>query len=421
MIPAGAGTRITDMSAHPRHPTLPVRVGPVVIGGERPIVVQSMTNTDTADAEATAQQVRALARAGSELVRITVNSDEAAAAVPRVRERLEQMGVAVPLIGDFHFNGHKLLRAHPACAEALAKYRINPGNVGRGSKRDPQFAEMIEVACRHGKPVRIGVNWGSLDQDLLTRLMDENSRAAAPRSAQDVMRDAIVTSAVASAERARELGLPAERIVLSAKVSGVQDLIAVYRDLAARSRYPLHLGLTEAGMGSKGIVASTAALSVLLQEGIGDTIRVSLTPEPGGDRTREVIVAQEILQSLGLRAFMPMVVACPGCGRTTSTYFQQLAQSIEAHIRRRMPEWQQHYEGVEDMTVAVMGCVVNGPGESKHASIGISLPGTGERPVAPVYEDGEKTVTLKGERIAEEFQELVERYVQRRFARRSAA
>ncbi|MBV6424448.1 MAG: 4-hydroxy-3-methylbut-2-en-1-yl diphosphate synthase (flavodoxin) [Steroidobacteraceae bacterium] len=409
------------MSAHPRHPTLPVRVGPVVIGGERPIVVQSMTNTDTADAEATAQQVRALARAGSELVRITVNSDEAAAAVPRVRERLEQMGVAVPLIGDFHFNGHKLLRAHPACAEALAKYRINPGNVGRGSKRDPQFAEMIEVACRHGKPVRIGVNWGSLDQDLLTRLMDENSRAAAPRSAQDVMRDAIVTSAVASAERARELGLPAERIVLSAKVSGVQDLIAVYRDLAARSRYPLHLGLTEAGMGSKGIVASTAALSVLLQEGIGDTIRVSLTPEPGGDRTREVIVAQEILQSLGLRAFMPMVVACPGCGRTTSTYFQQLAQSIEAHIRRRMPEWQQHYEGVEDMTVAVMGCVVNGPGESKHASIGISLPGTGERPVAPVYEDGEKTVTLKGERIAEEFQELVERYVQRRFARRSAA
>ncbi len=409
------------MSAHPRHPTLPVRVGPVVIGGERPIVVQSMTNTDTADAEATAQQVRALARAGSELVRITVNSDEAAAAVPRVRERLEQMGVAVPLIGDFHFNGHKLLRAHPACAEALAKYRINPGNVGRGSKRDPQFAEMIEVACRHGKPVRIGVNWGSLDQDLLTRLMDENSRAAAPRSAQDVMRDAIVTSAVASAERARELGLPAERIVLSAKVSGVQDLIAVYRDLAARSRYPLHLGLTEAGMGSKGIVASTAARSVLLQEGIGDTIRVSLTPEPGGDRTREVIVAQEILQSLGLRAFMPMVVACPGCGRTTSTYFQQLAQSIEAHIRRRMPEWQQHYEGVEDMTVAVMGCVVNGPGESKHASIGISLPGTGERPVAPVYEDGEKTVTLKGERIAEEFQELVERYVQRRFARRSAA
>ncbi|MGD9596853.1 MAG: flavodoxin-dependent (E)-4-hydroxy-3-methylbut-2-enyl-diphosphate synthase [Steroidobacteraceae bacterium] len=409
------------MSAHPRRPTLPVRVGPVVIGGERPIVVQSMTNTDTADAEATAQQVRALARAGSELVRITVNSDAAAAAVPRVRARLDQMGVAVPLIGDFHFNGHKLLREHPACAEALAKYRINPGNVGRGSKRDPQFAEMIEVACRYGRPVRIGVNWGSLDQDLLTRLMDENSRAQAPRSAQDVMRDAIVTSAVASAERARELGLPAERIVLSAKVSGVQDLIAVYRDMAARCRYPLHLGLTEAGMGSKGIVASTAALAVLLQEGIGDTIRISLTPEPGGDRTREVIVAQEILQSLGLRAFMPMVVACPGCGRTTSTYFQQLAQSIEAHIRRRMPEWQQHYEGVEDMTVAVMGCVVNGPGESKHASIGISLPGTGERPVAPVYEDGEKTVTLKGERIAEEFQELVERYVERRFARRSAA
>ncbi|MBV6415977.1 MAG: 4-hydroxy-3-methylbut-2-en-1-yl diphosphate synthase (flavodoxin) [Steroidobacteraceae bacterium] len=409
------------MSTHPRRPALPVRVGSAVIGGKQPIVVQSMTNTDTADTEATAQQVRALARAGSELVRITVNSDEAAASVPHVRERLDQMGVTVPLIGDFHFNGHKLLRGHPACAEALAKYRINPGNVGRGSKRDPQFAEMIEVACRFGKPVRIGVNWGSLDQDLLTRLMDENSRAAAPRSAQDVMRDAIVTSAIASAERARELGLPAERIVLSAKVSGVQDLIAVYRDMAARCRYPLHLGLTEAGMGSKGIVASTAAMAVLLQEGIGDTIRVSLTPEPGGDRTQEVIVAQEILQTMGLRAFMPMVVACPGCGRTTSTYFQQLAQSIQSYIRQRMPEWQKTHEGVEDMTVAVMGCVVNGPGESKHASIGISLPGTGERPVAPVYEDGEKTVTLKGEHIAEEFQQLVERYVERRYARRSAA
>ena len=408
------------MSAHPRRSSLAVHVGAAVIGGNRPIVVQSMTNTDTADAEATAQQVRSLARAGSELVRITVNSDETAAAVPHVRDRLDQMGVAVPLIGDFHFNGHKLLREHPACAEALAKYRINPGNVGRGSKRDPQFAEMIETACRHDKPVRIGVNWGSLDQDLLTRLMDENSRAAAPRSAQDVMRDAIVTSAVASAERARELGLREDRIVLSAKVSGVQDLIAVYRDMAARCRYPLHLGLTEAGMGSKGIVASTAGMSILLQEGIGDTIRVSLTPEPGGDRTQEVIVAQEILQTMGLRAFIPMVVACPGCGRTTSTYFQQLAQSIQAHVRHRMPEWRKAFDGVEDMTVAVMGCVVNGPGESKHASIGISLPGTGERPVAPVYEDGEKTVTLKGERIAEEFQALVERYVERRFVRKAA-
>ncbi|MFO1510393.1 MAG: flavodoxin-dependent (E)-4-hydroxy-3-methylbut-2-enyl-diphosphate synthase [Steroidobacteraceae bacterium] len=407
------------MSAYPRRPSLAVRVGATVIGGGHPIVVQSMTNTDTADAEATAQQVKSLARAGSELVRVTVNTDEAAAAVPHVRDRLAQMGVTVPLIGDFHFNGHKLLREHPACAEALAKYRINPGNVGRGSKRDPQFAEMIETACRHDKPVRIGVNWGSLDQDLLTRMMDENSRSAQPRSAQDVMRDAIVTSAVASADRACELGLPADRIVLSAKVSGVQDLIAVYRDLAARCRYPLHLGLTEAGMGSKGIVASTAGMAVLLQEGIGDTIRVSLTPEPGGDRTQEVIVAQEILQTMGLRAFIPMVVACPGCGRTTSTYFQQLAQSIQSHVRARMPEWRKTYDGVEDMTVAVMGCVVNGPGESKHAGIGISLPGTGERPVAPVYEDGEKTVTLKGDHIAEEFQQLVERYVARRFARRS--
>jgi len=407
------------MSLLPRRTTLAVHVGPVVIGSARPIVVQSMTNTDTADVEATAQQVKDLARAGSELVRVTVNSAEAAAAVPAVRDRLAQLGVEVPLIGDFHFNGHKLLREHPACAEALAKYRINPGNVGRGSKRDPQFAEMIEAACRYDKPVRIGVNWGSLDQDLLTRMMDENSAAAEPRSAQAVMRDAIVTSAVASAARARELGLPAGRIVLSAKVSGVQDLIAVYRDMATRCQYPLHLGLTEAGMGSKGIVASTAGMAVLLQEGIGDTIRVSLTPEPGGDRTQEVIVAQEILQTMGLRAFIPMVVACPGCGRTTSTWFQQLAQSIQSHVRHRMPEWRRNYEGVEDMTVAVMGCVVNGPGESKHASIGISLPGTGERPVAPVYEDGAKTVTLKGENIAAEFQQLVERYVERRFARRS--
>ena len=406
------------MSAYPRRPSLAVRVGATVIGGGHPIVVQSMTNTDTADAEATAQQVKSLARAGSELVRVTVNTDEAAAAVPHVRDRLAQMGVTVPLIGDFHFNGHKLLREHPACAEALAKYRINPGNVGRGSKRDPQFAEMIETACRHDKPVRIGVNWGSLDQDLLTRMMDENSRSAQPRSAQDVMRDAIVTSAVASADRACELGLPADRIVLSAKVSGVQDLIAVYRDLAARCRYPLHLGLTEAGMGSKGIVASTAGMAVLLQEGIGDTIRVSLTPEPGGDRTQEVIVAQEILQTMGLRSFAPMVVACPGCGRTTSTYFQELAQAIQSHLRRRMPEWRKRHPGVERMTVAVMGCVVNGPGESKHANIGISLPGTGERPVAPVYVDGEKGPTLKGEHIADEFQQLVEQYVERTYPAR---
>jgi (E)-4-hydroxy-3-methylbut-2-enyl-diphosphate synthase len=379
-----------------------------------------MTNTDTADIDGTAQQVKALARAGSELVRITVNSSEAAAAVAPIRERLDQMGVCVPLVGDFHFNGHKLLREQPGCAEALAKYRINPGNVGRGSKRDPQFAEMIETACRYGKPVRIGVNWGSLDQELLTRLMDENSSSAQPLTAQQVMRNAVVQSALDSARRAEELGLAHDRIILSAKVSGVQDLIAIYRNLASRCDYPLHLGLTEAGMGSKGIVASTAGMSVLLQEGIGDTIRVSLTPEPGGDRTQEVIVAQEILQTMGLRAFTPLVIACPGCGRTTSTFFQELAQSIQSHIRHRMPEWRRHFDGVEDMTVAVMGCVVNGPGESKHANIGISLPGTGERPVAPVYVDGEKTVTLKGERIAEEFQELVESYVARTFARKGA-
>ncbi len=405
--------------ANPRRHTLTVQIGSVRVGSAHPIVVQSMTNTDTADAEGTAQQVKALARAGSELVRITVNTAEAAAAVAPIRERLDQLGVSVPLIGDFHFNGHKLLREHPACAEALAKYRINPGNVGRGSKRDPQFAEMIEVACRYGKPVRIGVNWGSLDQDLLTRLMDENSASAEPLDAREVMRRAVVLSALGSAERAVELGLARDRIILSAKVSGVQDLIAIYRDLAARCEFPLHLGLTEAGMGSKGIVASTAGMAVLLQQGIGDTIRVSLTPEPGGDRTHEVIVAQEILQTMGLRSFTPLVVACPGCGRTTSTYFQELAQRIQSHIRHRMPEWRRHYEGVEDMTVAVMGCVVNGPGESKHANIGISLPGTGERPVAPVYEDGEKTVTLKGEHIAEEFQELVERYVARRYAARA--
>jgi (E)-4-hydroxy-3-methylbut-2-enyl-diphosphate synthase len=402
----------------PRRSSVPVHVGTVKVGGGAPIVVQSMTNTDTADVESTAQQVKALARAGSELVRITVNTAEAAAAVPHIHERLAQLGVSAPLIGDFHFNGHKLLREHPACAEALAKYRINPGNVGRGSKRDPQFAEMIDVACRFGKPVRIGVNWGSLDQDLLTRLMDENSRSPAPRDANDVVREAMVQSGLESARRAEELGLAHDRIIISAKVSGVQDLIAVYRTLGARCDYPLHLGLTEAGMGSKGIVASTAAMAVLLQEGIGDTIRVSLTPEPQGDRTNEVLVAQEILQTMGLRSFMPMVIACPGCGRTTSTYFQQLAQDIQSYVRHKMPEWRRTHAGVEDMTVAVMGCVVNGPGESKHANIGISLPGTGERPVAPVYVDGEKTVTLKGERIAEEFQRLVEEYVERNYSRR---
>ncbi|HWG30312.1 MAG TPA: flavodoxin-dependent (E)-4-hydroxy-3-methylbut-2-enyl-diphosphate synthase [Steroidobacteraceae bacterium] len=412
------------MSA-PRRSSIQVSIGSpatglIRVGGNAPVVVQSMTNTDTADVEGTAQQVKALARAGSELVRITVNSSEAAAAVAPIRERLEQMGVHVPLIGDFHFNGHKLLREQPGCAEALAKYRINPGNVGRGSKRDPQFAEMIETACRYGKPVRIGVNWGSLDQDLLTRLMDENSASSEPLTAQQVMRKAVVLSALESAQRAEELGLAHDRIILSAKVSGVQDLIAIYADLASRCDYPLHLGLTEAGMGSKGIVASTAGMSVLLQQGIGDTIRVSLTPQPGGDRTQEVIVAQEILQTMGLRSFTPLVVACPGCGRTTSTFFQELAQRIQSHIRHRMPAWRRDFNGVEDMTVAVMGCVVNGPGESKHANIGISLPGTGERPVAPVYVDGEKTVTLKGERIAEEFQELVEDYVARKFSRKSA-
>ncbi len=407
------------MSRLPRRRSVQVRVGRVVIGGDHPVVVQSMTNTDTADIEATALQVRALALAGSELVRVTVNTEEAAAAVPAIAARVREFGMDVPLVGDFHFNGHKLLREHPACAETLAKYRINPGNVGRGSKRDPQFAEMIEIACRHGKPVRIGVNWGSLDQDLLTRLMDENSRSAEPLDAVDVVREALVVSALDSAARAEELGLPHDSIVISCKVSGVQDLIGVYRNLAVRCDYPLHLGLTEAGMGSKGIVASTAAMSVLLQEGIGDTIRVSLTPDPGGDRTNEVQVAQEMLQTMGLRSFTPMVVACPGCGRTTSTYFQELAQKIQAHLRKRMPEWRRQYAGVEEMTVAVMGCVVNGPGESKHANIGISLPGTGERPVAPVYIDGEKGPTLKGEHIAEEFQALVEQYVERTYGTRT--
>ncbi len=402
-----------------RRTSVAVPIDHVIVGGGAPVVVQSMTNTDTADIDATVAQTRSLALAGSELVRITVNSEAAAKAVPEIRERLHGAGINVPLVGDFHFNGHKLLSRYPDCAEALAKYRINPGNVGRGSKRDPQFAAMIEVACRHDRPVRIGVNWGSLDQELLTRLMDENSNSESPVDAAEIVHRAMIASALESARRAEELGLGRNRIVLSCKMSGVQDLIAVYRSLAAQCEYPLHLGLTEAGMGSKGIVASTAALAILLQEGIGDTIRISLTPEPGGDRAREVIVAQEILQTMGLRAFTPMVIACPGCGRTTSTFFQELAQQIQDHIRHRMPEWRKTYNGVEDMTVAVMGCVVNGPGESKHANIGISLPGTGERPVAPVYEDGAKTVTLKGEGIAQEFQSLVEAYIERSYRHRS--
>ncbi len=404
-----------------RRSTRPVDVGSVRIGGGAPIVVQSMTNTDTADVEATTRQVAELAEAGSELVRITVNNDASAAAVPRIRDALDRRGIEVPLVGDFHFNGHKLLATHPACAEALGKLRINPGNVGKGRRRDEQFAQMIEIACRYDRPVRIGVNWGSLDQDLLAHMLDENQRRAQPRDLTLINREAVVESAIASAHRAEELGLPPERIVLSCKMSGVQDLIAVYRDLAERGDYALHLGLTEAGTGTKGIVASTAALSVLLQEGIGDTIRISLTPEPGGARTREVVVAQEILQTMGLRAFTPMVVACPGCGRTTSTYFQQLAEDIQQHLRRRMPEWKDRYPGVEEMQVAVMGCVVNGPGESRHANVGISLPGTGERPVAPVYVDGEKTVTLKGEHIAEEFQEIVEDYVERTYGQQDAS
>jgi (E)-4-hydroxy-3-methylbut-2-enyl-diphosphate synthase len=387
----------------------------VRVGGDAPVVVQSMTNTDTADPVATAIQVKELARAGSELVRITVNSAAAAAEVAALREQLDRMGVDVPLVGDFHYNGHKLLADYPECAAALSKYRINPGNVGAGRKRDDNFARMIEIACRHGKPVRIGVNWGSLDQSLLARLMDENAARTEPWEAQAVMREALVTSAIESAQRAVALGLPADQICLSAKVSNAQDLIAVYRSLAARCDWPLHLGLTEAGMGSKGIVASTAAMAVLLQEGIGDTIRVSLTPEPGGDRTKEVVVAQEILQSLGLRAFAPVVVACPGCGRTSSTFFQELAQKIQSYLREQMPVWRISHPGVESMQVAVMGCVVNGPGESRHADIGISLPGSGEAPVAPVFVDGERTVTLKGERIAEEFQAIVDDYVRRRY------
>jgi (E)-4-hydroxy-3-methylbut-2-enyl-diphosphate synthase len=388
----------------------------VVIGSDAPIVVQSMTNTDTADVIGTAIQIKELAKAGSELVRITVNNAEAASAVPAICEQLARMGVEVPLVGDFHYNGHKLLSDFPECARALAKYRINPGNVGQGAKRDTQFAQMIEIACKHEKPVRIGVNWGSLDQVLLARVMDENAQRSRPWSAQAVMHEALVTSAIENAVRAEEVGLPGDRIILSCKVSGVQDLIAVYRSLASRCDYPLHLGLTEAGMGSKGIVASTAALSVLLQEGIGDTIRISLTPEPGGDRTREVIVGQEILQTMGLRKFTPMVIACPGCGRTTSTTFQELADNIQTYLRDQMPVWKKQYPGVESMNVAVMGCIVNGPGESKHANIGISLPGTGELPSAPVFVDGQKTVTLRGERIAEEFQAIVLDYVKSHYA-----
>jgi (E)-4-hydroxy-3-methylbut-2-enyl-diphosphate synthase len=389
----------------------------VKIGGDAPVMVQSMTNTDTADAVATAIQVKALAQAGSEVVRITVNSPEAAAEVEAIRNQLDRMGVDVPLVGDFHYNGHKLLTDYPGCAAALSAYRINPGNVGRGAKREDNFAKMIEIAARHAKPVRIGVNWGSLDQELLARMMDDNARRAQPWEAGAVLREALVRSAIENAQRAEELGLGGDMIVLSAKVSGVQDLIAVYRELARRCDYPLHLGLTEAGMGSKGIVASTAALAVLLQEGIGDTIRVSLTPAPGEPRTREVEVAQQILQTMGLRAFTPMVIACPGCGRTTSTFFQELADKIQNYLRDQMPVWRSQYPGVETMNVAVMGCVVNGPGESKHANIGISLPGSGEAPVAPVFVDGQRTVTLKGERIAEEFQAIVEDYVRRRYAR----
>jgi len=392
----------------------------VLVGGDAPVVVQSMTNTDTADAIGTAIQVKELAQAGSEVVRITVNSPDAAREVPAIRAQLDRMGQGVPLIGDFHYNGHKLLADFPDCAAALSKYRINPGNVGKGARGEDNFARMIEVACRHQKPVRIGVNWGSLDQELLARMMDENARRAAPWPAAAVLREALVRSALDSAARAESLGQPGDRICLSAKVSGVQDLIAVYRALAARCDYPLHLGLTEAGMGSKGIVSSTAALAVLLQEGIGDTIRVSLTPAPGESRTREVQVAQEVLQSLGLRAFTPQVIACPGCGRTTSTYFQELAERIQAFLRAQMPAWRAAYPGVEAMNVAVMGCVVNGPGESKHANIGISLPGTGEQPVAPVFVDGVRTVTLKGEHIAEEFQALVSDYVLRTYGRSAA-
>ncbi len=405
----------------PRRASVAVDVGGVIVGGGAPVVVQSMTNTDTADVDATVAQVAALSRAGSELVRITVDRDESAAAVPKIRERLERLGLDVPLIGDFHYIGHKLLADHPACAEALAKYRINPGNVGFKDKKDKQFAEIVEKAIAYDKPVRIGVNWGSLDQELLTRLMDENQNNGSPLSARDVTREAIVQSALLSAELAEEIGLPRNRIVLSAKVSQVQDLIACYSMLADRSDHALHLGLTEAGMGSKGIVASSAAMGYVLQQGIGDTIRVSLTPEPGGDRTREVIVAQELLQVMGFRQFLPVVAACPGCGRTTSTVFQELAQKIESDLRKNMPVWREKYPGVESLNVAVMGCIVNGPGESKHADIGISLPGTGESPAAPVFIDGQKAHTLRGPKIAEDFEAMVKDYIEARFGQNTAA
>jgi (E)-4-hydroxy-3-methylbut-2-enyl-diphosphate synthase len=402
-------------SAQERHKSIAVNVGGVTVGGGAPIVVQSMTNTDTADAEGTARQVAALARAGSELVRITVDRDEAAAAVPHIKERLLKMGVNVPIVGDFHYIGHKLLADHPGCAEALDKYRINPGNVGFKNKRDPQFTQIVEMAIKHGKPVRIGVNWGSLDQELLTRLMDENAKSAKPLGAREVMHEAMVQSAMLSAARAEDIGLPKNRMILSVKVSSVQDLIACYTELARRSNYALHLGLTEAGMGSKGIVASAAAMGILLQQGIGDTIRVSLTPEPNGDRTLEVQVAQELLQTMGLRTFVPLVAACPGCGRTTSTTFQELASDIQGFIRTSMPEWKKRYPGVETLNVAVMGCIVNGPGESKHADIGISLPGTGEQPTAPVFVDGKKVATLRGATLTADFKQMVIDYIERRF------
>lgn len=405
----------------PRRETLTVRVGNVRVGSCAPIVVQSMTNTDTADVASTVQQIKELADAGSEVVRITVNNEESAIAVPAIVEALAQQNCHVPIVGDFHYNGHRLLKNYPAMAQALGKYRINPGNVGFGEKHDKQFAEMIDVALQYGKPVRIGVNWGSLDQQLLAKLMDENAQQLNPLTAEEVGREALIRSALDSAQAAEKKGLPAEQIILSCKVSKVQDLIAVYRELAKRCRYPLHLGLTEAGMGSKGIVASTSALSVLLQEGIGDTIRISLTPRPGESRTEEVRVALEILQTMGLRAFTPLVTACPGCGRTTSTFFQELAEKIQIYLRDSMPVWKSHYAGVEAMNVAVMGCIVNGPGESRHANIGISLPGTGESPVAPVFEDGIKTATLRGDRIAEEFQEMVARYVERTYTKKQEA
>jgi len=406
---------MSGISAHPRHQTVAVNVGGVTVGGGAPIVVQSMTNTDTADVDATVKQVAALARAGSELVRITVDRDEAAAAVPKIKERLTKMGVNVPIVGDFHYIGHKLLADHPGCAEALDKYRINPGNVGFKDKKDKQFSQIVEMAIKHGKPVRIGANWGSLDQELLTSLMDENSKSPNPLDARRVMHEAMVQSALLSAERAVEIGLPKNRIILSAKVSAVQDLIAVYSELARRSDFALHLGLTEAGMGTKGIVASSAAMGVLLQQGIGDTVRISLTPEPGGDRTREVQVGQELLQTMGLRTFVPLVAACPGCGRTTSTTFQELAQDIQSFIRDSMPAWKTQYPGVETLNVAVMGCIVNGPGESKHADIGISLPGTGETPTAPVFIDGKKAATLRGAGLSAEFKQMVIDYIENRW------